>query len=324
MLMSSSILVITFNSSKNLSRIGELIKGSLECADEILFIDNASTDSTLGILEVISSHYEKIRIIRNSKNIGYRKAFNQGVRELNSDFIISLNLDIQFKKGRVCDLISVINSSKHCSCALPMVIQQDRVEPYFISLFTIPFLNIHNQSKGELFKKELTSETDICGGPVFIFRREAYLRSGGLYDETFMYNEEPEMSIKMKTLGDKFLVTSKVIVTHEWGNSSSNFTTKKEKHDFFINNWLYSTIFLYRKMFYDDPFFKKLCWYFLYFLKAIQYSIFYMKPSYTKIGIWNLIETHPVRDITGYRMKWKISLIIRNQLYEIFVKANKK
>lgn len=322
--MSSSILVITFNSSKNLSNIEELIKGSLEWIDEILFIDNASTDSTLVILDELTSQYEKIRIIRNSTNIGYRKAFNQGVRELNSDFIISLNLDIKFKKGRVSDLISIINSSKNCSCALPMVIQHDRIEPYFISLFTIPFLNIHNQSKGKLFEKELTAETDICGGPVFIFRRDAYIQSGGLYNETFMYNEEPEMSIKMKTLGDKFLVTSKVIVSHEWGNSTSNFATKRDKNDFFVNNWLYSTIYLYRKMFYDDPFVKKLCWYLLYLLKAIQYSVFYIEPSYTKIGIWNLIKTYPDRDITYYRMKWRIFLILRNQIYEIFVKLYKK
>lgn len=321
--MSSSILVITFNSSKNLSNIGELMKDSLECIDEILFIDNASTDNTLVLLQALASQYEKVRIIKNFKNMGYRKALNQGVRELNSEFIISLNLDIKFKKGRVCDLVSVINSSEHCSCAVPTIVQSDRIEPYFISIFTIPFLNIHNISKGEVDKKALTAETEVCGGPVFIFRRDAYLKSGGLYDETFMYNEEPEMSIKMKKLGDIFLVTNEVVVSHEWGNSSSDFATNKDKHDFFINNWLYSSINLYRRMFYGDSFFKKLFWYFLYLLKVFQYGVFYLKPSYIIIGIRNLIETRPIRDSTYYRMKWKIFLILRNQLFEIFLKINK-
>ena len=322
--MSSSILVITFNSSKNFTNITELIKDSLECIDEILFIDNASTDSTLVLLKGLASQYKQVRIIRNSENIGYRKALNQGVRELSSEFIISLNLDIKFREGRLCDLVSIINSSEHCTCALPMIVQQDRIEPYFISIFTIPFLNIHNLSNREVVKKKLTAETDICGGPVFIFRRDTYIKSGGLYDEMFMYNEEPEMSIKMKKIGDKFLVTNKVVVSHNWGNSSSDFAIEKDKHDFFINNWLYSTIYLYRRMFYADPFPKQLLWYFLYLLKAIQYSVFYMKPSYFKIGIWNLRETRPMHDSTYYRMKWKLFLSLRNQLYEIFIKVNKK
>ena len=84
---SLTIVIVTFNSS-------EIIKQSLENIDcnkyLLIIVDNASTDNTVAVIE---SNFPSLKIIKNNKNIGYGRANNIALRQVETEFAMILNPD---------------------------------------------------------------------------------------------------------------------------------------------------------------------------------------------------------------------------------------
>jgi N-acetylglucosaminyl-diphospho-decaprenol L-rhamnosyltransferase len=80
-----TVVVVIHNSS---AVMNECLSALLEIPDlQIVLIDNASTES-LNLPE-----NERIRLIRNTKNLGFAKAVNLGIREVSTKYICLLNPD---------------------------------------------------------------------------------------------------------------------------------------------------------------------------------------------------------------------------------------
>jgi GT2 family glycosyltransferase len=132
-----------------------------------------------------------------------------------------------------------------------------------------------------------------------------------------MYNEEIEMSVKMRNAGYKFVVTEKLEILHEWGSSSSDRPDKKEKLDFFIKNWLTSTICLYEEYSYYDSKLKKLIWKTLFLVKALEYSIYQANSSYLffAFGLVKKFISNPTN--LQIKFRWRIFLFFVNEFVEL-------
>ena len=89
--MDISIVTVTWNSEKYIQQQIDSIKKY--CADldyEHIIIDNASTDSTLEILQ-----HNVLEVIANKKNLGFGKANNLGVNKSKGKYILFLNPDMK-------------------------------------------------------------------------------------------------------------------------------------------------------------------------------------------------------------------------------------
>ena len=81
----TTVIIPNMNGMKYLDKCLQ----SLVSSDaEIIVVDNGSTD---GSLEMVSSNYPQVRLIRNSQNLGFCKAVNQGVAEADTEFVFLLN-----------------------------------------------------------------------------------------------------------------------------------------------------------------------------------------------------------------------------------------
>lgn len=99
-----SIVTVTYNAEKNLSFFLPSIVKNLDISPDIYFIDNASKDNTLILLNQFKKERTQINIeiISNKQNYGYAKAINIGIKkalENNSKYIFVTNNDIIFDPG---------------------------------------------------------------------------------------------------------------------------------------------------------------------------------------------------------------------------------
>lgn len=92
--MKTSVVIPNWNGrellEKNLPRVLEI------GADEIVIVENGSTDGSLEYLQKQKAQNtkHKIEIIINEKNLGFARGVNQGVKAASGDVVILLNTDV--------------------------------------------------------------------------------------------------------------------------------------------------------------------------------------------------------------------------------------
>ncbi len=88
-----------FNEQGNVAELIERVKNIFETLPqynyEHIFIDNASTDSTLKILKEKASLYSNIKIIVNERNFGHVRSPYHGLMQCMGDAVITLVADFQ-------------------------------------------------------------------------------------------------------------------------------------------------------------------------------------------------------------------------------------
>ena len=106
-----SINILNYNDKKTINKAIESAVRQIYPRVEILIIDNNSTDGSCEIIERKISEWEKyrkelleekypnenysakIKLIKNSENVGFAPGHNQAIRECQGDFILCLNSD---------------------------------------------------------------------------------------------------------------------------------------------------------------------------------------------------------------------------------------
>jgi glycosyltransferase involved in cell wall biosynthesis len=93
--MKISFVIPCYNSAKTLREsVESIFNGNFENGDEIIIINDGSTDNTLEIIKKIIKKYEdKIVVINNSDNVGCPASRNIGIKNAKNELIFNLDSD---------------------------------------------------------------------------------------------------------------------------------------------------------------------------------------------------------------------------------------
>jgi glycosyltransferase involved in cell wall biosynthesis len=93
-----SIVSPTFNEEGNVELLYQRINDVMAVQNldyEIIFIDNASTDNTVGILRRLASRDKRVKLIINATNFGHIRSPYYGLLQTNSDASVLIASDLQ-------------------------------------------------------------------------------------------------------------------------------------------------------------------------------------------------------------------------------------
>ncbi len=85
------------------NRIGKVIEDVKKHVDEVLVIDDASSDRTAEVAKKLGAN-----IIRNSENLGYLKNIIKGIKLIDSGIIVTIDADGEHPADRIPDLVAPI------------------------------------------------------------------------------------------------------------------------------------------------------------------------------------------------------------------------
>lgn len=104
-----SVVTPCYNEEENVELLYQSVKKVFselrECDYEHIFIDNASTDSTVKILKGLAEQDKNLKIIVNSRNFGHIRSPFYGLLQARGDAIISLVADFQDPPDMIKDFI---------------------------------------------------------------------------------------------------------------------------------------------------------------------------------------------------------------------------
>jgi len=208
-------LIVTYNSATEvLNLLNDL--GVYVTTGDIIVIDNASRDETVPLVQ---KHFPQVRLIRNSTNVGYARAVNQGFDLCTTENVLLLNPDIRIASSRLFSAMEeCLRLSRQVAVAAPLQFKDDEYHRKlnFTWSYSTPmafrvyasFLVHHHAMVTKPIRV-----TFLNAGCLFI-RKSAFDMVGKLNEKYFMYGEEPDLFLKFKRYGYECYLLPDVDVTH--------------------------------------------------------------------------------------------------------------
>lgn len=106
--MKVSIIIPNWNGEDKLKRnLPEVLK--VDGADEVIVVDDASKDASIAVIE---AQFPQVKLVKNSRNLGFSPAVNIGVKEAKGDLIFLLNNDAVPRKDCLKAILGHFQDSK--------------------------------------------------------------------------------------------------------------------------------------------------------------------------------------------------------------------
>lgn len=236
MLKTFDIITVNWNSGTQLKEcIESLQKTELSncILNKVVVVDNDSKDNSLKLVKDLN--FDKLKIIKNSDNLGFGKACNIGAKNSQSDFILFLNPDAMVYEDTFKKLFNYIEQNDTNKIAVYGVqligddgkIQRTCARIPTLSNFIYRSLGL-NKLNHKLFPSHTmqhwdhldTREVDHVMGAFFMIKRDVFEKLNGFDERFFVYYEDLELSKRIKDLGYKTIFVSEAQAYHKGGGTS--------------------------------------------------------------------------------------------------------
>jgi GT2 family glycosyltransferase len=220
-----AVVILNWNGRKFLETfLPSVIQHSSEA--EIIIADNASTDDSLSFL---SQSYPQLRQIRLGKNLGYSAGYNAALRQIEAEYYVLLNSDIEVTEGWLRPVIELMDNDLSIAACQPKIRsyhQRDEFEYAgaaggFIDKLGYPFCRgrIFDSIEKDLGQYDVTDEIFWATGACLFARSSAYWEVGGLDDDFFAHLEEIDLCWRLKNKGYKIYYCHSSLVFHVGGGT---------------------------------------------------------------------------------------------------------
>lgn len=230
-----SLIVVNYNGGAFLNRC---ISSAIHQVDELIVVDNASSDSSLEQLEAAFAGEPKLRIIRNPANLGFSAACNIGLDNTESCYLLFLNPDCVLEPGTVKRLVQTLENVPDAGMTGGLLIGPDGMEqgggrravptPWRSFVHAFGLSRFSNRWPRLFFDFYLNKEplpaspveVEAISGACMLARRSA-MQDVGKWDEGyFLHCEDLDLSMSLRRKGWKIMFVPDVKVMHYKGACS--------------------------------------------------------------------------------------------------------
>ena len=241
-----SVIILNWNGANLLRKfLPSVIANTQGPEVEVIVADNGSDDNSL---EVLCNEFPNVKILTFDENLGFSGGYNRAISEVESEFVILLNSDVETPPGWWQPLLNFMNTHPGVGACQPKILSYNRKDKFeyagaaggLLDKYGYPFC------RGRLFDK---IEYDFCqydtgpediawaSGAALMVRREVYLDAGGLDELFFAHMEEIDLCCRIHNLGYRVCVVPESCVYH-LGGATLNQGNPKKTYLNFRNNLL--------------------------------------------------------------------------------------
>lgn len=190
----------------------------------IIIIDNGSTDSSV---DLIQREFPKIKILKNSVNLGFASGQNQGInfaKENCYEFVWILNNDTKVAPSALGFLIDEFDQDGKIGMVSPIIIDDDADEGLQFCGCSFDAENFkfdHFKAIDEAIQSQKTNAKRFCiWGTAILARTEVVSKLGGFDDKFFAYYEDLDLSVRLINEGYLNRVVPAAVVRHSGFNQA--------------------------------------------------------------------------------------------------------
>ncbi|MFA6922774.1 MAG: glycosyltransferase family 2 protein [Bacteroidales bacterium] len=212
-----SFIVPAYNCSQTIAEaIESIYKGNIISGDEIIIIDDASTDNTKEIILDLQNKHKEIKLLKHNYNKGTAAAGrNTGIDNSINNLIFCLDSDNVLAPDSIPKLKDFLLSSKIDAAAFGEI-------HYFIN-------NIENVTNKWILNEEITfidtineGEKAPCSSGNYMFTKESWIKAGKYFEPTLINQTIDSWAFGLRQLatGSKMLTLKNSFYLHRHGYNS--------------------------------------------------------------------------------------------------------
>jgi GT2 family glycosyltransferase len=238
-----SAVVCNFNGEDYLPECLDALLELGEELDEVLVVDNGSTDRSR---ELVAARYPGVRTLalhRNggpgtARNAGMRAARNRWVLAVDNDAVLGRDVLQRLREALEQDPQGVLAQPRSVLHHEPATVHYDGASFHYVGLFSLRnFFTPLAQAQGS-GTLPVDGFVSICG----LLDRDVVLAEGGYDEEFFILFEDFDLSLRLRIAGHRLLSVEEALVRHKGGTPGISFRAEQYpgRRAFFHsrNRWL--------------------------------------------------------------------------------------
>lgn len=216
----TAVVILNYNGEKFLKQfLPSVITHSQEA--EIIVADNGSTDQSITLLE---KEFPAVRIIRLDTNYGYCGGYNRALRQVQADYYVLLNSDIEVTAQWLQPMIALLDTNPSIAALQPKILSYHHRILFeyagaaggMMDALGYPFC------RGRIFdyvEEDKGQYNDIrpvfwATGACLMIRSKAYHQFNGLDEDFFAHMEEIDLCWKLHRDNQQVYYCGKSTVYH--------------------------------------------------------------------------------------------------------------
>ncbi len=194
----------------------------------VVVIDNASTDGSQAYL---AQNHPDIKTIQLEKNYGYSGGYNLGLKEVQAEYYILLNSDVEVTPNWITPLVSYMDAHAEVAICQPKIKSwQDRTKfDYagaaggYLDPLGYPFCRgrIFHTLENDLGQYDDTRNVFWAGGACILVRSQVYKELDGFDVDFFAHMEEIDLCWRCLSSGHQVAYVGDSTVYHIGGGTLS-------------------------------------------------------------------------------------------------------
>lgn len=246
-----AVVILNWNGSEMLRKYLPSVLGYSSAAGVTVYVaDNGSTDDSV---EMLKKHYPAVRLILLSQNYGFAEGYDLALREVEAEYIVLLNSDVEVTESWLEPLISYMDKHPEVAACQPKIRSWHEKGMFeyagaaggFMDVYGYPFcrgrvMHVVERDTGQY--DDVIPVFWATGAALFI-RQEDYRSVGGLDGRFFAHMEEIDLCWRLRARGHAIVCVPQSVVYHVGGA-----TLKKESPQKTFLNFRNNLVMLYKNI----------------------------------------------------------------------------
>lgn len=241
-----AIVILNWNGAKLLRQfLPSVIGYSKNDFTKIVVADNGSTDDSIPILQ---AEFPQLEILDLKQNHGFAKGYNEALKQLDAEFFVLLNSDVEVTEGWLDEPIRILESDASVAAVQPKIRSFHHRNEFeyagaaggFIDRFGYPLCRGRIFNVLETDSGQYDQQTDIfwASGACMFIRAAHFHEAGGFDADFWAHMEEIDLCWRLKNKGYRIAFCPESMVYHVGGGTLAYDNPMKLFLNFRNNLWL--------------------------------------------------------------------------------------